>query len=74
MEKTEWFPGTERPVHVGVYETWSDGPESWFQFWNGAYWGWSEHSPLEAYNRKEIYSRHQHDQWRGLTEPHHGTE
>jgi hypothetical protein len=67
MKKSEWFPGSLLPVHVGVYETEPglDG-QPWFQHWNGKFWSIAKRSAWEAESVAGIHSMHQRDQWRGL--------
>jgi hypothetical protein len=69
MKMTKWFPGNVKPVHVGVYETASNDAGQWFQYWHGTHWGYSAHTPEFAYERRDLWSYHQSDSWRGLTEP-----
>lgn len=56
LEKTDWFPGTVNPVHIGEYEVRTEG-RTWSQYidWNGTDWGtdW-ENKPIVV------------DMWRGL--------
>ncbi len=61
---TDWFPASVNPVHVGVYETDTDGC---FQHWNGKWFGLFSHSPQEAFKERKVKSMFQEDKWRGLT-------
>jgi hypothetical protein len=69
MKKTKWYPGNVNPVHVGVYETAPAFGRKWFQFWNGACWGYAAETPERAFDWRDIRSAHQRDKWRGLTAP-----
>ena len=70
MEKTPWFTGGEKPVHIGVYETQHPFREDWtvYQYWNGKAWGKYCPSPHRAAQAGNFPSSFQHQTWRGLAE------
>jgi hypothetical protein len=73
-KRTPWFPGTVKPVHVGVYER--KGLPSWdrYSHWGGKRWGCSDISPDAAVrSAKQIGSScFQDREWRGLAEKPEG--
>lgn len=67
QKTTPWFPGTVKPVHVGVYETDAYLPgRVLYQHWNGSFFGFAGSTPQEALKCAGSESRFQHDKWRGL--------
>jgi len=70
MKKTPWFPGSVKPVHVGVYETKGPFlPEGWYRKWDGKRWYVGDRIPAVA--AQEIVPTHQNAvklPWRGLAE------
>jgi hypothetical protein len=68
MKKTPWFPGTAKPVHVGVYErTYPLWQSVYYARWDGKRWYCFCHSPAEA-ARDKVPSDYQKLPWRGLAE------
>lgn len=68
MKCTPWFDGSVRPFHKGVY------PRRFtfyvlYSYWNGRYWGYSEHTLKDAYRLRMLKSSSQKQPWRGLTKP-----
>ena len=60
MNKTDWFEGDTKPVHIGLYEVQSfTGDTSYFMNWTEDGWFWLPYK--RAVNQSRI--------WRGLTEP-----
>lgn len=63
MKRTQWFPASVKPVHVGRYEVYLAIRGVLRLWWDGAQWrvwaadGW----PVRL---------EWGDMWRGLTEPH----
>jgi len=67
MTKTDWYPGTTKPVRVGMYErTTTRGYLMWSR-WDGYYWRihWHEY---EFAKQETLRSGFQELPWRGLTE------
>lgn len=63
MTRTEWFPGTVKPVRPGVYETSADPTEYvLYDYFDGERW----HDGLNE--RGRIYAEPAPFKWRGLTE------
>ena len=64
---TKWFPGTVKPVHVGLYQRRLVFGGMW-SWWNGKVWcGWGGTEEIAARNGKEGYmSSVQDARWRGL--------
>ena len=64
LEKTEWFPGDVKPVHVGWYERRCDTHDgahwSYMAWWDGELFNTGSKNALIYPNDRE---------WRGLTEP-----
>jgi len=68
-ELTPWFPGSVKPVHIGVYETDDVLPDdACFQHWNGTFWGLCSWSAEHAATRGQArgVSGFQESNWRGL--------
>jgi len=70
MKLTPWFPGTTKPVHIGVYQQMSIGFNNLgYQYWDGALWHAWEDTPEGAYKLRlttAIHARYQNDDWRGV--------
>ena len=63
---TPWFPGSVKPVHVGVYQrTWKSLP---FSFWDGRQWLLAGYEKRDAMGHSNIPSSAQSVPWRGLSE------
>lgn len=70
-EKTEWFPGSVKPVRSGVYERqYKYGKSHIYRFnnWNGQFWGMSSFNPHDAAKFGEEAAPNQSLFWRGLKE------
>ena len=71
LEKTDWFPPSVKPVHVGIYER-RDTPRTGhfggthYSFWNGKNWGSSGNSIEGAQEWGVIDSMEQFTIWRGV--------
>jgi hypothetical protein len=68
MKLTPWFPGTVKPVRVGVYERqyslmWST---RLYCYWNGIRWSPVATSIQEAEELKPFASASQDLPWRGV--------
>jgi hypothetical protein len=66
MKLTPWFPGTVKPVRVGVYERIYDAGSFLYCSWNGEYWGPWARTPEEARKRRLEASLYQDLPWRGV--------
>ena len=65
-KETPWFPGSVRPVRVGIYKRrWNIGVV-YYSFWNGYFWGLSSVFPIFAVRDKKESSPNQSIAWRGL--------
>lgn len=62
MNLTQWFKGSVKPVHVGVYERYL---RHRFALWNGSRWCIGEYTPDDA-ARVRHRSAIQNARWRGL--------
>ena len=65
MKKTRWFPGSVKPVRVGVYEC----RGKWFRYFGESGWYAAAPSPEQAYKRFLIRfpAIMQDNPWRGLS-------
>ena len=67
MKTTPWYPGTVKPVRVGVYERWYPlSNEAFFSFWTGKFWRAGTKNINATFYERE--SDFQNFKWRGLTE------
>jgi len=69
MKLTEWFPGTIKPVRVGVYMQMDGlGKKEGYQYWDGSLWGGFARSPDKAFvlRHHKPHATHQNDSWRGI--------
>lgn len=66
MKKTPWFPGTVKPVHVGVYQRDYASRVAYCK-WDGVFWYWAAPRRKEA-QRECGKSISQTLPWRGLAE------
>ena len=69
MKLTQWFPGTVKPVRVGVYErNYSEFPfhSPNYCHWNGKFWGLWATTPRGAVVLKIRPSPYQDLPWRGV--------
>jgi hypothetical protein len=69
MKLTLWFPGTVKPVRVGVYQQHCGiGTIIGYQYWNGKKWSSWSSSAKGAILCKQIMAApdHQNDPWRGV--------
>ena len=67
MTKTDWYPGTTKPVRVGVYErNLRDMERIVFSLWDGKEWRTNEYTTMFA-NNAHFGSHYQNLMWRGLT-------
>lgn len=66
MKLTPWFPGTVKPVRVGVYER--KFPNGWrsYNYWNGKAWPSPSPVPKGAEIFKSFCSPYQDLSWRGV--------
>lgn len=64
---TPWFPGSIKPVHVGVYEC-KDRFDALltYQHWDGKRWGLFAPTPEKAVRYSSSASVRQTPNWRGL--------
>lgn len=71
MNLTDWFPGSVKPVHEGVYPrqyNYGKTPSVQYCYWNGRAWSMGEHT-VEAAAGNEIafmLSPRQSLPWRGV--------
>ena len=66
MKLTPWFPGTVKPVRVGVYERDYDTPLPHYCYWNGKWWCRLSFDPDDAMNQKGVKSVYETLPWRGV--------
>ena len=72
MKLTPWFPGTVKPVRVGVYERDFSGtyagnlPGLHYCYWNGKFWGLYGTNPKIAVWYQDKPSLNQNFPWRGV--------
>ena len=67
MKLTPWFPGTVKPVRVGVYERdYNPSPTSNYCYWNGEEWSTREQTPKKALEEFFVPSLYQDLPWRGV--------
>lgn len=73
INKTGWYGGDQKPVHIGVYErdmTLADSVDQYliYSYWNGDYWTVSGDTPEKAVAHIRLLdSNYQDLPWRGLT-------
>lgn len=68
MKKTPWFPGTVKPVHVGVYERKYPvfkGHIVLMSYWNGYSWCLGGTDAYTAFLYRQVMVDSEHP-WRGL--------
>lgn len=66
-KETPWFPGTTKPVHIGVYKRKYYGVRVFYCYWNGVKFRNGADSPLDAVLSCGTISIYQDLPWRGLT-------
>ena len=66
MKLTPWFPGTVKPVRVGVYEREYRCSRRIYNYWNGKTWSGPSPVPKGAEIFKPFYSPYQDLPWRGV--------
>lgn len=85
---TAWYPGTLKPMRVGVYERTGPNPEYPYSWWNGVFWCIGGKTPDDAMKplHKSLPGCPQPDKWfvcpshvqdaswRGLTREHASEE
>lgn len=66
-QRTDWFPGSVKPVRAGLYERLVCGEALWAWF-DGALWYLSAFTQAEAiaHNKRSMLGRQTHFQWRGI--------
>lgn len=67
---TPWFPGSVKPVRVGVYERDYDRGYPVYSRWDGKHWLWTYDSSRQAAIEQGKLSPFQNIPWRGLAEEH----
>jgi len=67
MTTTDWYPGTTKPVRVGVYERTTPRGYLLWSRWDGRHWRihWYD---FDLAAREKFCSGFQELPWRGLTE------
>ena len=70
-KRTPWYPGSVKPVRVGLYEreVWGAYRNDFFvnlSYWNGEFWGGWSNSKRYAIRNKSLPSIVQDAKWRGL--------
>jgi len=66
MKQTQWYPGTIKPVRVGVYKQRNDARVG-YQFWDLKRWhAWCETPEQAALATTIAHDSFQNDPWRGL--------
>lgn len=68
---TPWFPGSVKPVHVGIYMLMDGlGERIGYQHWNGSWWSCWTPSIEDAAIAKftSAHAECQNYKWRGLAE------
>lgn len=75
MKKTPWFPAAVKPIHEGVYETFSPtyGEPGWFSRWDGKKWGAAFNARCDERSIKlaagyDQPATRQDRRWRGLAQ------
>jgi hypothetical protein len=67
MKLTPWFPGTVKPVRVGVYEREYRTGDVGYCYWNGQIWSWkTTTTPTDALRLQDTRSPYQNIPWRGV--------
>ena len=66
MKLTPWFPGTVKPVRVGVYERKYRNGWRAYCSWTGKAWSSPSSAPKEAAMIKFSRSANQNVSWRGV--------
>jgi len=67
MQFTQWFDGSVKPVHIGVYERYLDWNGYFvYSFWDGKKWGINGPTIDFALRSKGRASAWQDQKWRGL--------
>lgn len=77
LKRSRWHKPSEAPAQAGVYEvewTDSDGPDLWFNMWDGRYWYGGSKNPAVAEkftSRENAFLPHEVGEemtrWRGIT-------
>ena len=66
MKLTPWFPGTVKPVRVGVYERQYRTGDFGYCYWSGQIWSWKATTPAGALRLQNTRSPYQNTPWRGV--------
>lgn len=71
MNLTDWFPGSVKPVRVGVYQreySYGKSKGIHYCYWNGRGWGLGEHSVEQAMTHEIDFmvAPRQYLPWRGV--------
>lgn len=67
-QRTDWFPGSVKPVRAGLYERLVGLREMWSAF-DGTVWYLSAYTQAEAVENREmetLSAKQAHFQWRGI--------
>lgn len=67
MAVTAWFPADLTPARPGVYERQVNLAP--FSYWDGARWGMSSQTAINALLNRRFLSNWQDARWRGLAAP-----
>ncbi len=65
MKLTPWYPGTIKPVRVGVYERRYPDGATLYSLWDGVQWYWAWDTAALA-SREYKYTYTQTIPWRGV--------
>lgn len=67
-DPTPWYPTDVKPVRPGVYEV--DvrilGYASMYAYWDGAKWGWRQHTVVAADRNRDTHGASQNKKWRDV--------
>ena len=67
MKLAPWFPGTVKPVHIGVYERdYNPSNPRAYCYWDGTSWFTWRSTPKDAFTCRSAPSRWQNLPWRGV--------
>lgn len=67
--RTPWFPGTVKPVYVGVYVRRRTHSIETYNYWDGTNWHVGDSSPVLAYAKRGKVSMYQTSAWAGEDRP-----
>ena len=67
--RTQWFPGTLKPMYVGVYVRRRTHSIETYNYWDGQQWHIGDSSPQGAYLKKGKISQYQTSAWCGSDAP-----